>query len=100
MFGLARDGHKIAGPYDATGQLWDCSELDMCGGTFASDGSYVYAPTASFPHVVGCWGPAPTSTNYPDSSCTNLVCNGVNTGASKLLIESAGLILTLLTLIN
>ena len=30
VFGLARDGHKIVGPYDASGELWDCSELDMC----------------------------------------------------------------------
>jgi hypothetical protein len=55
----------------------------MCAGTFASDGSYVYAPTASFPHVLGCWGPAPASEYRPTSSCTNLACTGINNGSSN-----------------
>lgn len=74
-FGIARDGHVIKGPYNASGELWDCSELDMCNGTFLSDGSYVYAPHARFPHVVGCWGPAPFSNHRPGASCTNLACD-------------------------
>lgn len=81
-FGLARDGHVIKGPYDANGELWDCGDLDMCNGTFLSDGSYVYAPTAKFPHVVGCWGPAPITKHRPSTACTNLACDGATALAS------------------
>ena len=97
VFGLARDGHKIVGPYDANGELWDCTELDMCNGTFISDGSYVYAPTATFPHVVGCWGPAAAATTRPSSTCTNLACGGVvSDGATELATFAAGVFTAIL----
>lgn len=86
VFGLARDGHVIVGPYDANGELWDCAALDMCAGTFITDGSYVYAPTAKFPHVVGCWGPAPTTNYRPSSTCTDRPCG---MGAAGLVLAAA-----------
>ena len=43
--GLARDGHVIKGPYNENGELWTCDEIDICNGTFLSDGSYAYVAT-------------------------------------------------------
>lgn len=60
VYGLARDGHVIFGPYNSDGELWGCEDVDLCNGFFLSDGSYGYASTTFFPYMVGCWGPAPT----------------------------------------
>ena len=43
--GLARDGHVIKGPYNEDGELWSCDQIDICNGTFLSDGSYAYVAT-------------------------------------------------------
>ena len=56
--GLARDGHVIKGPYNEDGELWTCEDIDICNGTYLSDGSYAYVATSTFPYIVGCWGPA------------------------------------------
>lgn len=70
VFGIAKDGHVIYGPYNAQGQLWDGTELDACNGFRLSDGSYGYATTTKFPYAVGCFGPAPVNTVGLLSSCT------------------------------
>ncbi|CDW91700.1 UNKNOWN [Stylonychia lemnae] len=54
--GIAKDGNIIYGPYDASGQLWDQSTLDVCNGIFV-DKQYAYVATPNFPYLVGCWGP-------------------------------------------
>lgn len=59
VFGIARDGHVIYGPYNESGELWGCDDHDVCNGFFLADGSYGYASTVTFPYVVGCWGPGP-----------------------------------------
>ena len=56
ILGIAKDGHKIIGPYDDSGELINCSTLDVCNG-MTLDGSYVYVYTNTFPYTVGCFGP-------------------------------------------
>ena len=64
IFGIARDGHVIYGPYNGDGEVWACEDLDVCNGFFvdSSTGEYAYATTTFFPYVVGCWGPVYPST--------------------------------------
>jgi len=91
-FGIARDGHVIVGPYNAQGELWDCTQLDVCHGTFLADGSYVYVPTATFPHLIGCWGPAPVNNHRVSTRCSALTCAaGTDNGASVLATAAAGI---------
>jgi len=74
VFGIARDGHVIYGPYNASGELWGCDDHDVCNGFFLPDQSYAYAATATFPYIVGCWGPAPAQEyglTCSNSSCSN-----------------------------
>jgi len=59
VYGIARDGHVIYGPYNGDGELWGCDDHDVCNGFFLPDQSYAYAATSTFPYIVGCWGPAP-----------------------------------------
>lgn len=40
--GMAKDGHVIYGPYNPYGDLYTCSDLDMCNGRVMEDGSYAY----------------------------------------------------------
>jgi len=56
--GLARDGHVIYGPYNASGELWNCDEHDICNGVFFEGGSYGYVATSTFPYFMGCYGPS------------------------------------------
>lgn len=58
VFGLAKDGHVIYGPYNEFGEVWQCDDLDFCNGFFLPDATYGYASTAYWPYTVGCWGPA------------------------------------------
>jgi hypothetical protein len=58
VYGIAKDGHVIFGPYNEYGEVWECDELDFCNGFFLRDTSYGYATTTFFPYTVGCWGPA------------------------------------------
>lgn len=75
--GLARDGHVIVGPYNSSGETWDCDEHDICNGTFLSDGSYAYVATKTFPYIVGCWGPSEEQKHYVPSSCSTTGCGAV-----------------------
>lgn len=73
VYGLARDGHVIFGPYNGDGELWTCDDVDQCNGFFLDDGSYGYASTTFFPYTVGCWGPAPTGHTYKPG-CSQNAC--------------------------
>ena len=73
VYGLARDGHVIYGPYNADGELWGCDDHDVCNGFFLDDGSYGYASTSTFPYIVGCWGPGPAQ-EYA-VSCSSYSCS-------------------------
>lgn len=79
--GLAKDGHAIIGPYMSTGANWTCSDRDVCNGATIS-GSYVYVGSDTFPYMVGCWGPGPTTHTYMPT-CTSSGCGTVvvSTGA-------------------
>ena len=72
VFGVAKDGHIIIGPYDSAGNVFDCSKLDSCGGTWLSDGSYAYVMQKYFPYHLNCFGPAMTYTY--NASCTSNNC--------------------------
>lgn len=82
VYGLARDGHVIFGPYNSDGEVWTCDDVDMCNGFFLDDGSYGYASTTFFPYMVGCWGPAYAS-HSTMPSCTSSGCGikGSTSGA-------------------
>ena len=58
VLGIAKDGHLIVGPYDSTGNVFDCSTLDQCGGIELENGNYVYVYQNVFPYAIGCFGPA------------------------------------------
>ena len=70
--GLARDGHLILGPYKQDGSTWSCADRDVCNGAFIGD-QYVYVGSSTFPYVVGCWGPGPSTKAYKPG-CTNNGC--------------------------
>lgn len=63
--GIAKDGRKILGPYDSTGELWQ--GVDVCGGRLVDD-SYSFVATTTFPYFGACFGGG----NYPEHapSCT------------------------------
>lgn len=77
FYGLAKDGHVIYGPFNAEGELWGCDDVDLCNGFWLADGAYAYASTVTFPYMVGCWGPAP-STHVYTPSCTTNGCPGAS----------------------
>lgn len=74
VWGIAKDGHVIYGPYNANGELWGCGDVDACNGFWLADGSYGYATTMTFPYTVGCFGPAPNLTVGVNTSCTTNGC--------------------------
>lgn len=83
VYGLAKDGHVIYGPFNAAGETWGCDDVDMCNGFFLSSGDYAYASTIKFPYMVGCWGPARTThTHMP--TCTTNGCGTTVAGAAGL----------------
>lgn len=95
--GIARDGHVIYGPYNAAGEVWGCDDHDVCNGFFLADNSYGYASTATFPYVVGCWGPGP-SQSYK-VSCSSYGCGTLSDYAVSTILAtftSLGLISTVL----
>lgn len=74
IFGIAKDGHLIFGPYNANGELWSCDDVDFCNGFFLTDTSYGYASTSFFPYTVGCWGPANGQLGTYIPSCSTNTC--------------------------
>lgn len=91
VIGIARDGHLLYGPYNEDGELWSCSEHDICNGRFFDDGSYGYVSTTNFPYVVGCWGPS-VAQKY-EASCTTNSC--ISADSSISLIFNAAIITAL-----
>jgi hypothetical protein len=65
--GIARDGHKIYGPYDANGATWNACDVDMCNG-LEINGEYAYVMTTFFPYTVGCFAEGNQPTLF--ASCT------------------------------
>jgi hypothetical protein len=94
VYGLARDGHVVFGPYNSDGELWSCDDVDQCNGFFLDDGSYGYASTTFFPYTVGCWGPAPTGHTYKPG-CSKSAC-GFDASISS--ISFSALVLGLLSI--
>lgn len=81
ILGIAKDGHTIVGPYKTDGTLYDCTQLDTCGGTSITDGagtSYVYVWQHKYPYVMDCFGPGAAKSSLPstvkDASCTSNGC--------------------------
>jgi hypothetical protein len=72
VLGVAKDGHMLLGPYDDNGLHFDCRTYDQCGGTYSSDGSYVYIFSERYPYSMNCFGPAQPQTYVP--SCTSDPC--------------------------
>lgn len=70
VFGLAKDGHIIWGPYDDNGDLFDACDLDYCNGA-TIDGVYGYAATAYHPYLPSCYGPATSRGSYQQECTSN-----------------------------
>ncbi|CDW76269.1 UNKNOWN [Stylonychia lemnae] len=74
LIGMAKDGHKIIGPYTAGNSEFDCQALDICNGIRdSSSGNYTYVAVTTFPYVVGCYGPGAYVTF--NSVCSKNVCS-------------------------
>ena len=68
VIGIARDGHKILGPYNSNGKLWQPCQLDACNGISVND-EYFYVSSMFHPYTVGCWGPSSNDIEY-NSICS------------------------------
>jgi hypothetical protein len=96
FYGLAKDGHVIYGPFNASGETWSCDDVDMCNGFFLSSGDYGYASTTFFPYVVGCWGPSVATVDYMPSCTTN----GCGVAAATSGVTFSALALSALIAVN
>ena len=91
---MAKDGHKIIGPYNGDNELYDCAALDICNGIKdGSTGTYTYVAVTVFPYYVGCYGPGAYVTFNPRCS-TNLCVSYSNMLFSMVGIVSALLLIT------
>ena len=90
VVGIAKDGHKILGPFKSDGSLWQPCDVDICNGVIIN-GSYYYAMTNFYPYSIGCWGPA-TSTGSLALTCTTnqRVCSSRLLLVGERSFESAG----------
>lgn len=70
VFGLAKDGHIIWGPYTSSGSLFSACDLDYCNGA-TIDGVYGYAATAYHPYLPSCYGPATSRGSYQQECTAN-----------------------------
>lgn len=77
MYGIAKDGHPIYGPYNDDGELWQCDDHDICNGAFLENGFYAYVTTTTYPYVVGCWGPGDIQYYPVETTCANYRCYAV-----------------------
>ena len=74
LIGMAKDGHKIIGPYKSDGGEYNCADLDICNGLRdQSANNYTYVAVTTFPYVVGCYGPGASVTF--NSKCSKNVCS-------------------------
>lgn len=92
--GIAKDGHKIMGPYRRDGELWQPCDVDACNGLYIGE-EYVYVTSMFFPYTVGCWGPAPLSASSYIASCTTNANVCMASSASALSKSVAGLLFAL-----
>lgn len=101
VIGITKDGHPFFGPYDASGNEFNCSSLDACNGMTASNGSYAYYATNTFPYGPGgCWGPSVTPSPY-SASCTSNACPYLASSSEILSISMiAVLAITVLQMVN
>ena len=97
IMGVAKDGHMIVSPFNSTGGLISCSQLDQCGGMYLPDGSYVYVLTNSFPYTMNCFGPAAPQTFKP--SCSQNACGSTAVKREALGVLSVLIILMLSSLL-
>ena len=63
VMGIAKDGHKIMGPYKQDKTLWQPCDVDFCNGV-TQNGEYFYVMTLFHPYTLNCWGPSTTDNIY------------------------------------
>ena len=80
----------VYGPYNSDGELWSCSDHDVCNGAFI-DGNYVYLSTTTFPYILGCFGPAVTQANAVSCSTASCPNDDGDNGAGTLSAFSSAL---------
>lgn len=81
--GIARDGHKIYGPYDASGALWQPCDVDICNGK-TINGEYAYVTTTFFPYTVGCFGIGNKPLLQASCSVNPRKCTGADSSSSYI----------------
>jgi hypothetical protein len=91
VLGIGRDGHLLLGPYDHSGDQFDCTEFDQCGGTYSNDGSYVYIFNNVYPYVNNCWGPGEDLVY--EASCTTNTCSDYDSNSVFISAFSAFMVL-------
>ena len=105
VFGIAKDGHVIYGPYNKDGELWSCEDVDLCNGFWTLGANYGYASTSFYPYTVGCWGPAPWNDmptadvfyDRPMPTCTTNGCPA--TSVLGLSLSAIALSITLVSIL-
>eukprot|EP00347_Sterkiella_histriomuscorum_P024256 403331763 len=70
IIGIAKDGHKILGPYKKGGIIWQPCDVDICNGV-TQNGEYFYVMTLFHPYTINCWGPSVTSNSYKAQCSSN-----------------------------
>eukprot|EP00347_Sterkiella_histriomuscorum_P009381 403341427 len=74
VIGVAKDGHKILGPFKKGGVLWQPCDVDICNGV-TQNGEYFYVLTLFHPYTINCWGPSVTANSYrAQCSSNSYVC--------------------------
>ena len=76
ILGIAKDGHLLVGPWNDSGELWQCDQHDICNGRFDSEGNYQYVATGTFPYHLGCWGPGDIQEYKPSCSASGCGTKG------------------------
>lgn len=89
---MAKDGHKIIGPYKDDGSLWNCIQLDVCNGIRdLSSNTYTYVASTIFPYMVGCFGPGAYITY--NSDCSTNQCSAGYLNLHSFTLQKALLII-------
>eukprot|EP00347_Sterkiella_histriomuscorum_P006962 403350773 len=74
VVGIAKDGHKILGPFKNAKELWQPCDVDVCNG-LQQNGEYFYVMTLFHPYTINCWGPSVTANSYhAQCSANTYVC--------------------------
>eukprot|EP00347_Sterkiella_histriomuscorum_P012707 403367527 len=101
VVGIAKDGHKILGPFKTDGKLWRPCELDICNG-ITINGEYFYAMTLFFPYTIACWGPATASNTFTPTCSTNVqTCSAVEEASSfAILLQLSTVLIAVLMVVT